>query len=104
MSIPFVEVVFYNTNGIDVNLTIEAPAGTVVSGPQTVRGNSTVTVRPGVDNCPSTVIIASDATHGEYKQSFGLATPSSGRRGYLESVNVRYGIGSFSGSIKARTE
>ena len=104
MSIPFVDVVFHNTNNIDVTLTVEAPTGTVVSGPQTVGPKSTVTVRPGVDNCASALIIASDATHGEFKQSFGMAAPSSGRPSYLESIDVRYGIASFSGSVKARTE
>ena len=104
MSIPFVDVVFHNTNNIDVTLIVEAPTGTVVSGPQSVRANATVTVRPGVDNCASALIIASDTTHGEFKQSFGLAAPSSGRPSYLESIDVRYGIASFSGSMKARTE
>jgi hypothetical protein len=104
MSVPFADVVFHNTNNIEVTLTIEVPAGIVVSGPQTVQANASVTVRPGVNNCASAVIIASDTTHGEFKQSFGLAAPSSGRPSYLESIDVRYGIASFSGSIRARTE
>src|SRR5437868_14212989 len=104
MTIAFVGVVFHSINNIDVTLTVEAPTGTVVSGAQTVGPKSTVTVRPGVDNCASALIIASDATHGEFKQSFGMAAPSSGRPSYLESIDVRYGIASFSGSVKARTE
>ena len=104
MSVPFTEVAFHNTNNIDVTLTVEAPSGTVASGPQTVRANSSVAVRPGVNNCPSSVITASDTTHGEFKQSFGLAAPSSGRPSYLESIDVSYGIASFSGSLRARTE
>lgn len=104
MSISFADVTFHNTNNIDVTVTVEAPVGTVVSGPQTVPANSSVTIRPGVVNCTSALIIASDTTHGEFKQSFGMAAPSSGRPSYLESVDVRYGIASFNGSLKARTE
>jgi hypothetical protein len=96
MSVPFIGVVFHNPTNIEVTLTVEAPTGTAVSGSQLVRANSTVIIRLGVDNRTLAMIIASDATHSEFKQSFGIAAPSSGLPSYLESVDVRYAIASFS--------
>jgi hypothetical protein len=104
MSVQFADLVFRNNNNIAVTLTVQAPIGTVIIGPQTVPENSHVTLHPGIDNCVSVLLIANDTTHGEFKQSFGMASPSSGRSSFLESVDVRYVIASFSGSVKARTE
>ena len=104
MSVKFNEVVFRNNTGLEVTLTIEAPSGTVVTRPQNVGANSTATVPLNIDNCASARIIASDSTHGEYKQFFGMAAPLSGRPSYLESIDVRYSVGSFNGNLKARTE
>lgn len=103
MSVPFRELEFRNNNGIAVNLTVQAPVGTTVYGPTSVGSMSTVNVNPNVNNCPSVLLIASDP-HGDYRQSFATATPSSGLPVYLEKVHVSYVIASFRGSISARTD
>ena len=64
MPVPLREVVFRNTNNIEVTLTVEAPIGSVVGAPQTVAPMSNVTVRPGVTDCLSVRLTASDPTHG----------------------------------------
>lgn len=104
MPVRFVEITFHNDNNTPVTLTVEAPSGTVASQPQTVGANSSVTVPLGIDNCVSSLVVASDSTHGEWKQSFGMAAPSLGRQAYLVSIDVRYVIASFSGGVKAQTE
>jgi hypothetical protein len=104
MSVRFAKVVVRNRNNIDVKLTVEAPVGKVVSGPQTLAANSTATITPGVDDCLSVLLSVEDSAHGTTKQTFAMATPKSGegRYSYLESVEVEYTIGDFKGSVQAR--
>jgi hypothetical protein len=104
MSVHFAKVVFRNKNNIDVKLTVEAPIGKVVSGPQTVAANSTATINPGVNDCLSVLLSVDDSAHGTTKQTFAMATPKTGegRSSFLESVEVEYTIGDFKGSVQAR--
>jgi hypothetical protein len=105
MSVRFAKVVFRNRNSIDVNLTVEAPSGKVISGPQTVTANSSTTINPGIDDCLSVLLSVDDSAHGTTRQTFVLATPKAGegRYSYLESVDVEYTIGDFKGSLQGRT-
>lgn len=104
MPVPLREVVFRNTNNIEVTLTVEAPIGTVVGAPQTVGPMSIVTVRPGVTDCLSVRLTASDRTHGATSQTFAVAPAIDGRRAFLDSVLAVYTIADFKGKVTARTE
>jgi hypothetical protein len=106
MSIRFGEVVFHNKNNIDVGVRIEAPIGTGVVSGTPVAKNGTARIPVGRDNCASVAIVANDGSHDEYRQTFAVNTPGSGlgRPAYLESVEVDYVIGSFSGGFTARTD
>ena len=103
MSIRFAKVMFRNRNSIDVNLTVEAPIGKVVSS-ETVSANSSATIIPGVDDCPSVLLSVDDSAHGTTKQTFAIAPPKpcEGRHSYLEAVEVDYTIGDFKGTVLAR--
>jgi hypothetical protein len=106
MSIAFTKVVIHNKTGTDLKLTVEAPIGKVVSGPQTVKGNSTATINPGVKDCLSVLLSADDPTHGNFKQTFAMAPPKAkeGWHAYLESVEVDYIVSFKDGRVQARTE
>jgi hypothetical protein len=73
MSVLFSKVEFRNTNNIDVTLTIEAPIGTRISGPQKVGANSTAAINPGVNNCLSVLLAVDDNAHSTTKQTFEMA-------------------------------
>ncbi len=91
MSVQFTKVVFHNTASVDVTLTVEAPAGHRVAGPQTVTQNSSATINPAVTDCPSVLLrVVSDADPAEETQSFSVNPPLS-----LQTVDVNYFIGSF---------
>src|SRR5688572_20246885 len=99
MAVQFREVLFRNDNNIDVTLTVEAPIGTTVSGPQTVPAQTNVTVTPNVRNCSSVRFIAADPTHGEVRQTFAVAPPTVGRPAFLDRVRTVYTIGNFEGAL-----
>ena len=104
MPVPLREVVFRNTNNIEVTLTVEAPIGSVVGAPQTVAPMSNVTVRPGVTDCLSVRLTASDPTPGPTSQTFAVAPPIDGRRAFLDTVQAVYAIADFKGKVTARTD
>jgi hypothetical protein len=91
MSVPFTKIVFHNTASVDVTLTVEAPVGHRVAGPQTVALNSTATINPAASNCASVLLqVVSDADPNEEKQTFSVNPPLA-----LQTVDVQYFIGSF---------
>jgi hypothetical protein len=91
MSVQFTKVVFHNTASVDVKLTVEAPAGHGVAGPQTVTANSSATINPAVSDCASVLLrVVSDADPDEETQTFSVNPPLS-----LQTVDVNYFIGSF---------
>jgi hypothetical protein len=104
MAVHFTGILFRNHNSIPVELTVEAPIGTQVNGPQTVAANSSATINPRVQNCSSTLLTIEDGAHGTAGQTFALAQPGAGRPSYLESVDVDYTIGSFWGALRGRTD
>ena len=99
MSVPFTKILFSNTASVDVTLTVEAPVGNRVAGPQKVALNSTAPINPAVHDCASVVLrVVSDADPNEESQTFEVAAPLS-----LQTVEVKYFIGSFRGTITAGT-
>jgi hypothetical protein len=105
MSVRFTEVEFTNKNSIEVDVMVEAPIGTPVGGgAYKVPGNKTLPLVLGVYDVQSILLDVKDEGHPEgYKQSFAVAAPTKGRPCYLESAAVEYTIGSFTGTVKART-
>jgi hypothetical protein len=105
MSVRFSEIRFLNTNSIDVTVRVEAPIGSPVGRPHTVRGDSTATVPVGVDDCRSVLLAVDDGAHGTTTQTFALAPPESGqgRAAYLEAADVVYSIGDVKGVVRGRT-
>jgi len=102
MPVSFAEIRFYNTNGIDEPLTIEAPIGKVVYGPKTVPASSSVTINPNQTDCQSVLIRAGDPPHHD-EQSFATIG-SRPLPAYLERLSVRHAIGSLHATLSARTE
>jgi hypothetical protein len=91
MSVQFTKVVFHNTASVDVTLTVEAPAGHRVAGPQTVTANSSATINPAVSDCASVLLrVISDADPDEETQALSVNLPLS-----LQTIEVNYFIGSF---------
>jgi hypothetical protein len=90
------EVLFHNENGIDVDLTIEAPVGEPVFGPKKVVADAPTHIPVERYNCISVLImVKASPDHEEEQQTFATAKPQFGKPIYLESVDVRYHIGSF---------
>jgi hypothetical protein len=91
---------------IDALLTIEAPIGYWVYGPQTVPANNSVTVPILRDNCASVLLKVGGAHRIEYTQAFVLPPPEPGfgRPIYLAFVAVEYDDGKFAASVTANTE
>ena len=100
-NVTFLNVIFQNDSGIGLPLTIEAPVGTKVHGPEVVPANSKVTINIKRDNCLSTRLIVTDTNHGAM-QDFVL-TPGKGRRIYWETVEAQFTVGSITGVGKARS-
>jgi hypothetical protein len=98
MGITFSDVTFRNLNGIAVELTIEAPIGTVAIGPTTVGPSSAVTLHPRVTDCLSASLTVDERTHGTERQNFILEPTGSPQQIFLESITVDYRIGGFQGS------
>src|SRR6516162_6155970 len=99
MSVRFESVLFQNMTGItDLSLSIEAPKGTPVYGPNPLPANGSVTVPIFRDNCPSTVLIVDDPSHGTIKQSFA-AVSELGLPSYLQSVEAQYYVGEIFGRM-----
>jgi len=103
ISVNSAEIVFNNRNGIPVTLTVEAPIGTPTGIVQTVPAMSTAHLPLGMNNLQSVLLTVEDSAHGMSRQSFAMAPPTVGRPCYLESVTVDYVIGSFTGTLNART-
>jgi hypothetical protein len=101
MSVSFETVKFKNTSGLAISLTIEAPIGTLVYGPNPVGPNGSITADIMRDDCPSVLITAGDSDHVA-EQSFAL-TPHVGRDSFLISADVQYSPGDIIGSVMART-
>ena len=91
MSVQFTQILFRNTASVDVTLTVEAPIGNRVAGPQTVALNSTATINPAVNDCSSILLrVTSAADPTEEKQAFELKPPLA-----FQTADVHYFIGSF---------
>jgi hypothetical protein len=91
MSVQFTKMLFHNTASVDVTLTVEAPVGHKVAGPQKVPLNSTATINPAVSDCASVLLrVISDADPNEETQTLAVTPPLS-----LQTVDVNYFIGSF---------
>jgi hypothetical protein len=83
-----------------VTLTVEAPARNRVWGPQTVKQNSTATINPAVQGCPSVLLrVVSDADPAEEKQTFAVVAPLA-----LQTVDVQYYIEDFQASVTASSD
>ena len=100
MSVQFTKLTFHNTAGVDVKLTVEAPAGNHVAGPQTVAPNSVATINPAVNDCASVLLrVVSAADPDEERQIFAVMPPLS-----LQTVDVEYFIAIFQASITASSQ
>src|SRR5262245_49831303 len=99
----FSKILFRNGSSNTVTLTVEAPIGKVVSGPDDVAVDSTATIRPGVDNCLSMLLLVVDKIHGIREQSFAMGKVEHGWHSYLESVEAKYELVDFEGTVHART-
>ncbi|MET4220221.1 hypothetical protein ABIB00_005449 [Bradyrhizobium sp. LB14.3] len=103
MSVTFLNVVFENTTGFDLPLTIEAPIGAVAYGPNIVVKNTNVDIPIRRDNCLSVRLIAEERDHGA-TQDFVLVLPEKGRGSYLERVEAKFTVADITGRVTARTE
>ena len=97
----FRNITFQNRNSIAVTFKIEAPVGKEVSK-VTVKGDSTGTANPNVDDCKSVRLISDDGTH-QGTQIFALSNDGEGRPIYLETVSVIYTVGDFRATVQSRT-
>jgi hypothetical protein len=101
MSVVFSEVVIRNNNNIDVEFTIEAPAGSVVTR-RTIQGQTEESIRINRNDCPSLSIVAQDSAHSAIRQTFDIRS-AMGPPACLESAEVLYSIGTFRARFKANT-
>lgn len=105
MSVTFLNVLFQNNTGLDIELTIEAPISMVVFGPQPVQGNAKVDIPINRHNCLSARLIAEYPDHGA-TQEVVLGPPSmgNGRPIYLQGIEARFTAADIAVNVKARTE
>lgn len=102
MSVKFNSFKFTNTAGLDVTVTLHAPATatTPVFGPTLVRsGGSTGPINLNVDNCPSAKVTATEPTHGPETQTFSVSPPL-----FLRTLEVTFSLFDFQAKVTAGTE
>ena len=102
MNVVFANVIFKNSAGIEIPLTIESPIGTRVYGPKGVSASTSVDIPIVSDNCTSVRLNVSDPDHGA-TQDFALAPSAKGRHVYLEAVEVQFDVGDITGTARVRT-
>ena len=84
MDVKFSSLTIENTNSTDIKVTVEAPVGTVVLGPENVPKNSTRQFDPAVKNVASARIIAGFDRDHAADETITLSGDS--QRLYIEEV------------------
>ena len=99
MSTIFRELIFENGNSIGVQLTLEAPIGSVVINTE-VRQDSTVTLNPNVTDARSAkiTVVAGGHEHTD-EQTFELRGSPSPM--HIETLKAQTRIGSIKGAVTA---
>ena len=104
MPVDFQTFSFANRTGLNIQVTLEAPAGTFVRRDAIPAGTTRTFSIMGVSNVPSVRVIADDGTGAHHdEQQFelrGMPTPA-----FIETVAALYRVpGSIDGKVCGRTE
>lgn len=90
--VEFGSFIIENTTGISMNVTLEAPIGTIAVGPTEVKPNTTAPFVPGVKNVSSAKIIADfGSDHGAYTET--VTVTGQGVPVYVEQMAAAARIG-----------
>lgn len=94
----FNEFVFLNQNSVDVELTLEAPVGTIIIGPVMILANGTYTNDPGVADVSEVKLTVVAARHEDYPDTEVFTLTGSPYDGYFQKLSAQTSIGSIHGT------